>query len=147
MTSRELQKEIDKIEEKLINPKTPQGVINGLQFDLSNLKHKKRIADREEYELKNKVSVYGSDDYVGCSAGDIEFYFGYEITKCPTKSHKTEDDCERNNCDKREWVFQVTNNGNVVFEMLDSELSYPESDDIERKLILGMAHYIKSING
>jgi hypothetical protein len=63
MNSKELQSIIDKIEEKLINPKTAQGEINGLQFDLSNLKHKKRIAEREEYELKNNMSVYGSDDY------------------------------------------------------------------------------------
>jgi len=137
---------VDRLQKEYDNPNTPQGNVKEIGCELSEAKINLKIAQREEYEHKNCVSVYGSDDYVGCNAGDYHFYFGYEVTKCPIKSHKTEDDCYENNCDKREWVFQVTKNDKVVFEMLDSELEYPEADDIERKLIVGMAHFIKNSN-
>jgi len=145
MKSKELKNEIEILEEKLDDPQTPQGDVKQIKDRISNLNHQRKIAEREEYESGNKVSVYGSDDYVGASAGDLSFYFGYEVTRCPIKSHKTDDDCYEKDCDKREWVFQVTKNDDVVFEMLDSEISYPEADDIERKMIIGMAHYIKTI--
>lgn len=136
---------VSKLNKKYSDPNTPQGEIKNIGYQLHEAQRMLKIAKREEYEKTTKVSVYGSDDYVGASAGDISFYFGYEVTKCPIKSHKDDDDCYQADCEKREWVFQVTNNDKVVFEMLDNELSYPESDDIERKLIVGMAHYIKSL--
>ena len=141
-----LRKQLDVLESKTSDPNTTQGELKTINWKISDLRHKWKIARREEYEKENSVSVYGSDDYVGCSAGSVDFYFGYEITRCPIKSHKTEDDCYEKDCDKREWVFQVTKNEKVIFEMLDSEITYPEADDIERKLIIGMAHYIKSLN-
>lgn len=137
---------VEKLEAKYSNPNTPQGEIKDLGYKLAEARRFLQIAEREEYEKTTKVSVYGSDDYIGASAGDTTFYFGYEVTKCPVKSHKTDDDCYEKDCEKREWVFQVDKKGKTVFEMLDSELSYPEADDIERKLIIGMAHYIKSLN-
>ena len=146
ITAKEYQDIVDKLQDKVDNPKTPQGEVRNIQIQLSDAKHNLKIALREEYEKNNNVSVYGSDDYIGASAGDISFYFGYEVTRCPIKSHKTEDDCYEKDCDKREWVFQVEKDDKVVFEMLDSELSYPESDSIERNLIVGMAHYIKTFN-
>lgn len=136
---------VEKLEAKYSNPNTPQGEIKDLGYKLAEAKRFLKIAEREEYETTQKVSVYGSYDYVGASAGDTTFYFGYEITKCPVKSHKTDDDCYEKDCEKREWVFQVEKDNKVVFEMLDSEISYPEADNIERKLIIGMAHYIKSL--
>ena len=144
-TTIDYQKLIDNLQTRLDNPNTPQGEIPAIQNELFSANHNLKIAQREEYETKSNVSVYGSDDYVGANAGDTSFYFGYEITKCPVKSHKTDDDCYEKNCDKREWVFQVTKNDKIVFEMLDSEISYPEADNIERQLIVGMAHYIKSL--
>lgn len=145
-TAKELQREIESLEAKLNDPKTSQGDIRTIRFHLSNLVQKKKILDREKYESKNKVSFFLSDDYAGCSAGDIEFYFGYEVTKCPVKSHKTEEDCYKHNCEKREWVFQVTKKEKVVFEMLESELTYPESEAIEAKLIVGIMHYLNSLD-
>jgi hypothetical protein len=139
------QEGVNKLQAKLDDPNTPQGEVREISNRLNSVKHFLEIAKREEYEAKNKVSVYGSDDYVGANAGDMHFYFGYEVTKCPVKSHKTDDDCYQKDCDKREWVFQVTKCDKVVFEMLDSEIAYPQADDIERKLIVGMAHYIKSL--
>ncbi len=140
------QERVDILQKMHSDPNTPQGEVKDMGYRLHEAKQYLEIAKREEYEANTEVSVYGSDDYVGASAGDISFYFGYEVTKCPIKSHKTDDDCYEKSCDKREWVFQVTKGEVVVFEMLDSEISYPEADDIERKLIIGMAHYIKSLN-
>ena len=136
---------VEKLEAKYSNPNTPQGEIKELGYRLAEARRFLKIAEREEYENTQNVSVYGSDDYIGASAGDTTFYFGYEVTRCPVKSHKTDDDCYEKSCDKREWVFQVEKDKKVVFEMLDSEISYPEADDLERKLIIGMAHYIKSL--
>lgn len=42
------------------------------------------------------------------------------------------------------WVT-VDKDDYRVSAMLDSEISHPEADDIERKIIVGMAHYIKSL--
>jgi hypothetical protein len=140
-----LQEEIKIIESKINDPQTPQGDIQSLKFKLHDIKYKLKIETRKNYERDNKVSFYGSDDYIGASAGDYSFYFGYEVSKCPVKSHKTNDDCYEKDCEKREWLFQVEKDDKVVFEMLDSELSYPEADDIERKLIVGMAHFIKTL--
>ena len=139
------QKRVDMLQKKHDDPKTPQGELRDIGYRLHEARHYLKIAEREEYEKITKVSVYGSDDYVGASAGDTSFYFGYEVTKCPVKSHKTQDDCDENDCEKREWVFQVTQKDKVVFEMLESEIAYPEADDIERKLIVGMCHYIKKL--
>lgn len=137
---------VDSLEKKYSDPNTPQGEIRSLGINLHEAKRYLEIAKREEYEKNTQVSVYGSDDYVGASAGDTSFYFGYEVTKCPVKSHTDSEECYQRDCEKREWVFQVQNGGKTVFEMLDSELSYPQSDNIERKLIVGMAHYIKSLD-
>lgn len=139
------QEMVDRLQKTIDDPNTPQGVVQNTKNNLHEAKRFLEIAKREDYEKTQKVSVYGSDDYVGATAGNTSFYFGYEVTKCPVKSHKTEDDCDEKDCDKREWVFQVEVDDKVVFEMLDSEISYPEADDIERKLIIGMAHYIKSL--
>lgn len=143
---KEYQELVDKLESKSSDPDTPQGEVRDINNRLHQAKMYLDIAKQKEYESTQKVGVYGSDDYVGANAGDTSFYFGYEVTRCPVKSHKTDDDCDEKDCDRREWVFQVEKNGKVVFEMLDSEISYPEADDIERKLIVGMAHYIKSLN-
>lgn len=139
------QETVDRLQKIIDDPNTPQGVVQNTKNNLHEAKRFLEIAKREDYEKTQKVSVYGSDDYIGATAGNTSFYFGYEVTKCPVKSHKTEDDCYEKNCDKREWVFQVEVDDKVVFEMLDSEISYPEADEIERKLIIGMAHYIKSL--
>lgn len=142
--SDQLKKELSALEEAIKDPKTPQGDVRDIQNHAHRIRSQLRIVLEEEYESMHEVSVYGSDDYVGASAGEYSFYFGYEVTSCPIKSHKTDDDCYDKDCDKREWVFQVSRGDKVIFQMLDSELSYPRSDDIERKLIVGMAHFIKN---
>jgi len=137
------QKLVDELQEKYDDPQTPQGEVKELGYRLSNAKRFLEIAKRKEYEKDESVSVYGSDDYVGCGAGEYSFYLGYEVTKCPIESHKDEDYCYEKDCDKREWVFQASKDDRVIFEKLQSELSYPQADNIERELIVGLCHFIK----
>lgn len=138
----EFEKRIADIEKRIADPKTPQGEVRELNWKLIDLNRQLKIAEREKYE-KSGLSVYGSDDYVGCSAGVYSFYFGYEVTKCPVKSHKDDDDCSEKDCEKREWCFTADKNGKNVVTWAESEFSYGEAVDIERKLILGMAKFIK----
>ena len=142
---KELKEKISILESKISDPKTPQGEIRSLSIDLHSTRQKLNILEQESFERLNKLSVYGSDDYVGCSAGDYSFYFGYEITKCSVKSHKDEDDCYENSCDKREWCFQADKDGKTIVTWAESEFSYNQADDIERKLILGICKFIKDI--
>jgi len=137
------EEEIKKLEQKISDPKTPQGDIKTLGYKLAELKRKKEIADRENFEEQTKTSVYGSDDYVGCSAGDYSFYYGYEETKCPIKSHRNEDDCYEKDCDKREWCFVVNKGDKEVVKWAESEFSYNQANNIEKILIIGMAKFIK----
>ena len=132
---------IKEIESRINDPKTPQGEIRDLNFRLVELKRQQKIKDREDFEKKNKVNVYGSDDYVGCSAGKYSFYYGYEVTKCP--KHKNEDLCDESDCEKSEWCFTVDENGKEIVKWAESEFSYNEADDIERILIVGMCKFIK----
>lgn len=136
---------VNDLQKRISDPATSQGKVQNLGVKLREAQRFLTIAQRNEYVKTHRVNVYGSDDYVGAQAGDTSFYFGYEVTRCPVKSHKSEDDCYETDCNKREWVFQVERGNEVVFEMLDSAISYPEADCIERKLIIGMAHYIKSL--
>ena len=69
---------VEKLEAKYSNPNTPQGEIKELGYMLNDARRMLKIAEREEYETTQKVSCYGSDDYIGASAGDTTFYFGYE---------------------------------------------------------------------
>lgn len=135
---------VERLERKYKDPNTKQGELKDIGHAVYEAKRMLKIAEREEYERDNKVSFYGSDDYVGAVAGDTSFYFGYEVTKC--KKHKTQDACDNADCEEREWVFQVEKDKKVVFEMLASEIEYPQTDTIESKLIVGMAHYIKSLD-
>lgn len=137
---------VDKLQKIKSDPSTSQGEVQKINWKLHEAQRFLTIAKRDEYEKLNQVSVYGSDDYVRASAGELSFYLGYEVTKCPTKSHKTDDDCYQNNCEKRDWVFQVSKGDGVIFEMLREELKYPQADFLERELIVGIAHYIKSLN-
>lgn len=137
---------VKKLEFKKNEPSTPQWELKDILYKLHNARHSLSRAEREEYESIHMVSVYGSDDYCWCSAWDIDFYFWYEVTKCPVKSHKTEDDCDEKDCEKRERMFQVTKKGKVIFEMPASAISYPEATDIYRQLIVGICHYIKSLD-
>jgi len=138
-----MKEEIKKLEVKLSDPNTPQGEVNNLKWELHELKRQQKRKERKDFEKTTKTTVYGSDDYVGCSAGDYSFYYGYEITKCPVKSHKDEDYCYEKDCDKREWCFTVNKGSKEIIRWAESEFSLGE--EIERTLILGMAKFINQI--
>jgi len=136
-------KRIQELEAKMDNPKTPQGEIKTLGYELSELKRQQKIKEREHFEKKNKINVYGSDDSVGCSAGAYSFYYGYEATKCP--KHKSTDICGEEDCEQEEWCFTVDKDGNEIIRWAKSEFSYPEADSIERILIIGICKFIKEV--
>lgn len=139
---KDLENDIKIIEERIKDPKTPQGDVKELQNKIYTLKQDLRRQKDREYESQG-LGVYGSDDYAGASAGDYDFYFGYEVEKCPVKSHRSKDDCDNAECEEREWCFTATKNGKEIVRWAESEFSYSQADDIERKLILGMAKFIK----
>lgn len=130
------------IEERMKDPKTQQGDIKVLQNKLYTIKRDLRMQKEKEYEAQG-LRVYSSDDYVSARAGNYEFYFGYEETKCPIQSHKSEDYCYEIGCDKREWCFTANKNDKEIVRWSESEFSYSRADNIECKLILGMARFIK----
>lgn len=98
--------------------------------ELRLLKQKKLDEERKgklEAEKKFKqenggLDIYTNDDYCGCWIWNYSFYYGYEVTKCPVKSHKTDDDCYEKDCDKREWYFQAYKWDDIIAEYSESEL-------------------------
>jgi len=139
---RELEKQIEQLEIEIKNPNTPQGKINEYKNNLYTLRSKLKRLKEDEFTKINKTNLYFSDDYAGCSAGEYEFYYGYEVTKCPIKSHKNDDDCYEKNCEKREWCFQVSKDNKDIVTWTASEISYLNGDVLEM-LIWGMCKFIK----
>jgi len=66
--------------------------------------------------------MYCSDDYAGASIGKLEFYYGYEATKCLRHPEKSDEYCESVDCDEREWCFEVSIDNRVIYELSKSEL-------------------------
>jgi hypothetical protein len=106
---------------------------------------RKEQNDKEEVFRKlKKISVYTSDDYCGMSCGDYSFYYGYEVTRCPVKSHKDDDDCYEKDCDRREWCFVATHNGKEVLMLPTSEL-LPKQDEPYAYLLSGIGQFLQSL--
>jgi hypothetical protein len=126
--------------------------ISELESKLRRLKMEEYEKDRlaklkleEEFRKKTKVDVYTSDDYCGMSNGKYSFYYGYEVTKCPVKSHKDDDDCYTNNCDLREWCFTADIDGKEVLRLTRSELWEGRADEPFFYLLAGIAHFLKTV--
>lgn len=85
-----------------------------------------RLGTEQNYRRTRKIDVYVSDDYAGLDAGDFSFYFGYEQTACP--KHKTEEACERVDCEKREDCFVASISNKEVLRIPRSKL-YPKEDE------------------
>jgi len=66
--------------------------------------------------------MFYSDDYAGASIGKLEFYYGYEATKCLRHPEKSDEYCESVDCDEREWCFEVSIDNRVIYELSKSEL-------------------------
>jgi hypothetical protein len=102
-----------------------------------------KLKAKEEFEKKNNISVYTSDDYCGMGCGRFQFYYGYEVTMCPIKSHKTDDDCYQKDCDKREWCFTADIDGKEVMKIPRSELLF-DGDEPYSYLIAGIGKFLSS---
>lgn len=142
----EYQKMVDELEDELRDESTPQGRAARIK-DLLYM-YKRSIDDCKAlaYKAKYNMDYYMSDDYIGARIGKLHFYFGYESTRCPVKSHRTADDCYVKNCGKREWIFEVENGKKTIFEIPESDLELSKEHDIQEKFTIGLLHFIDHIN-
>ncbi len=108
-------------------------------------REKERLRKRDEFEKLYDIQVYTSDDYCGLSVGNISFYYGYEVSFCPIKSHKTEDDCYEKDCDKREWCFTAEKDGKEILKMPQSKIHPREDEEPFWYLVAGIGHYLKNL--
>ena len=99
--------------------------------------------------MSEDVSI--SDDYASVTAGDYEFYFGYEKVWC-SKCHKEVDyggdDWEACEDHVTDWCFVVTHKGEEVFRRLGPVLMGDDYtgqgyDEPAEMLLRGMAAFIK----
>jgi len=127
---------------KADDPKTPQGDIREIQSRLHECRRHLRMKREDKFRKESGISVSGSDDYIGAGAGDYSFYYGYEETYCPVKSHKNGSLCGEKDCEKEEWCFTADKDGKEVARYRTSELSTPH-EEVDKLLILGMAKFIK----
>ncbi len=78
--------------------------------------------------------VYYSDDYAGIDAGNLKFYYGYEVVK------KVDEE--------EEWCFQVKKDGKEVFKATttDIEKSVKECPfrDVRDYLLAGISMWLLS---
>ena len=138
----EIENKIKELEDNIHNPNTPQGKVNEYKNVLYILRNKLKRLKEDSFKEVNNINLYFSDDYAGCSAGNYGFYYGYEVTKCPIKSHKDSDDCYEKNCEKREWCFQVSKGNKDIATWTASEISSSDRDALEM-LVWGMCKFIK----
>lgn len=77
------------------------------------------------------TDFYIAGDYAGLSAGDLEFYYGYEFGK-------TEDGEEL-------WGFRAKKNGKVILEIPSEDV--PDRFEVVERLLDGMAKYLLQEQG
>lgn len=82
-----------------------------------------------------KKEIYYSDDYAGLDAGDLRFYYGYEVTK------QIDDEDE-------EWCFNVLKDGIEVFCKTTTEIEQSVKDcpfrDVRDYLLAGICMWLLS---
>lgn len=144
-TLEELEAAEEKISKKLKDPQTPQGEVRDLQNRLTECRRHLRMKREALFAKENQISVSGSDDYIGASAGPYSFYYGYEETYCPVKSHGNGKHCGERDCEKEEWCFTADKDGVEVARYRASELTIGH-EEVDRMLILGMAKFIKTLD-
>lgn len=114
------------------------------QAEMAELQKKQAVAREKEKAFKEatKIDVYTSDDYCGMSNGMYSFYFGYEETECPVKSHYKEELCEAHDCEKREWCFTASIGSKEVMRLRQSQCSAVESEEPFFYLLGGIAQFL-----
>ena len=82
-----------------------------------------------------KNEIYYSDDYAGLNAGDLRFYYGYEVIK----KFDNEDE---------EWCFNVVKDDKEIFCKPTSELQQYVKDcpkrDVRDFLLAGISLWLVS---
>jgi hypothetical protein len=115
-----------------------------IRYALAEQKRREEIQREDEFEKTMKINAYRASDYAGLVTPEYSFYFGYEETACPVKSHRK--NCEDYGCEKREWCFTADKNGKEVMRLRKSEL-FPndEGSDMYFYLVMGIGHFLKSL--
>ena len=72
--------------------------------------------------------MFCSDDYAGASIAKLDFYYGYDATKCLRHPDHSEDYCDSMDCDEREWCFEVSIDERTIYELSKSELDKKHPD-------------------
>lgn len=116
-----------------------------LRLEANEEKRMLELKKKEEFNQKNKMDVYTSDDYCGLEAGRYSFYYGYEVTVCPVKNHK--ENCEDNGCEKREWAFEAKVGGKRVMLLSKSQVHPEEGEEPFWYLVAGIGHFLKGNYG
>lgn len=114
-----------------------------IELEEAHNKCQERIKERNKFEEETGIEVYTSDDYCGLVSGDMVFYYGYEETYCPIKSHKK--DCEDYGCEKREWCFVVSKKGKEIMRIPASKIHPENGEEPFWYLVAGIGHYLKTI--
>jgi hypothetical protein len=140
-----LTERIEELERLIQDPNTPQGKVKELRMLLFDLTQKLIREKEQEWKNKHNVSYNFSDDYAGLDTGPYSFYYGYEVTKCPIKSHKDDEDCYEKNCDEREWCFEASINGKVVMTLTSSELGGDVNCMDGSGLLKGIGIFLQSL--
>jgi hypothetical protein len=127
--------------------KTIQELENELsrrKFEEYQAKYADTQKKKNDFRKTRGIDVYTSDDYCGMSNGTYDFYYGYEVTECPVKSHKLDDDCYEEDCDKREWCFTASVNGTEFMRLPTSQLWGEEGEEPFFYLLGGIAQFLGS---
>ena len=127
--------------DKLLEAQELERKAQELRRDAYEVKRQEELKKEEEFRTKEKLDVYTSDDYCGLTTGDYSFYYRYEITVCPVKSHRK--NCEDNGCGKREWAFEAKIKGKTVMTMGKSEVHPEEREEPFWYLVAGIGHFLK----
>lgn len=114
-----------------------------LEYEAHEEKRQAELKAKREFEEKEKMDVYTSDDYCGLTAGKYSFYYGYEETVCPVKSHRK--NCEDNGCEKREWAFTADVDGKEVMRLSQSQLHPETGEEPFWYLVAGIGHFLKTL--
>lgn len=135
-----------KLEEKRKKVEELERQTNELHFEIEEEEHESKIKKEKIFKEKKKINVYYSDDYAGLDSGKYHFYFGYEVTHCPVKSHKDDEDCYEKDCVKREDCFVATIGGKEVLKLTRSQLHPKTNEDVTFFLLAGIGHFLKTKN-
>lgn len=103
---------------------------------------------KKKFEVPDytKIDSFHASDYIGGSFGNAEYYYGYERSKC-TECGKMNTGEYCNDCDDadREWCFEVTVDGKVVFVKTYSELGCIDMFALTSCFTRGMIAYLSEV--